>query len=329
MNIFKKNIYKEKEELEEKQGNIFTGLSLIFVFTFIIMAVILLNFIVDSNQIDSDNLASKDFAYIVQDYNKNIGILTREVIEDLSNEIIKNKIPSYNSHDEIKNNLQNLLNDKTANYHKNTGINFQSEILSVYNGEDPFHLNVKTLVEASKGKQEYNNVVETKISIEGLKDPLPFLMCSQHPTLFENGTKILYKDALTHYLSSNNLLNPEVYENASSSLFIRKCPLDPYEHHGDTYGMKNCIENGYFHESADGACYLCRLEGKPTCFHYGLEVFILPPPSFSSNQTSISGSDHVIYYDHYPGNSIVFYEENNVYEIIILDSSHGAKYGLN
>ncbi|MCL2687141.1 MAG: hypothetical protein FWE58_01225 [Methanobrevibacter sp.] len=329
MKIFKKNIHEEKDLNVEEYGNIFTGLAVLFVFTFIIMAVILMNFVVDSNQINSDNLASHEFNYVVQDYNKNIGIFGKNTIRDLANEVIKNKISSHNSADEIKNNLQTILNDKANDYYKNTGVNFKSEVLSVYNGEDPFHLNVKTLVTATKGKSEYNHVVETKISIEELKDPLPFLMCKEHPTLFENGTKIYYNDAISYYLSSKNLLNPEVYENATSPLFIRKCPFDPYEHHGNKYGMKNCIDNGYFHESADGGCYLCRLEGKATCFHYGLETFIVPQAVSSLNQSSISGSDHVIFYDNYPGDTIVFYEENGFYEILILDSSHGAKYGMN
>lgn len=82
--------------------------------------------------------------------------------------------------------------------------------------------------------------------------------------------------------------------------------------------MKNCIDNGCFHESVDGSCYLCRLEGKGTCPHNVTNL----------TYRSISGSDHVIYHDHYPGNSIEIYQENGIYEILILDDSHGAKYGM-
>jgi len=175
---------------------------------------------------------------------------------------------------------------------------------------------------------EYNHVVESIVFIEGEKDPLPFLMCKNHPTLVEESGKINYNDALSYYLAENNLLNPGVYENATAPLFIRKCPYDPYEHHGEGNVMKNCVDNGYFHESADGGCYLCRLEGKSICHHYGLETLIFPNKAANLTATSISGSDHVIFHDHYPGKAIEIYFEDSFYEILILDDSHGAKYGM-
>lgn len=313
-------------------GNIFTGLSILLVFSFILIAILLLNFTISSNNINTDSTISNNFNYIIEDYNKNIPILTKEVIGNLSNEIIKSRIPCYNAENMIKDRLQKSLDDTSGKYIKNNDVIIESEVLSVYNGEDPCHVNVKTLVTGKKGKMEYNHVVESVVSIEGEKDPLPFLMCKDHPTLVEEGRKISYNDALSYYLSMNSLLNPNVYENATAPLIIRKCPYDPYEHHGEGLCMKNCVDNGYFHESADGSCYLCRLEGKPGCPHYGLETFVLPHKVSNLNDTSIStsisGSDHVIYQDHYPGEAIEIYCENGLYEILILDDSHGEKYGM-
>ncbi|RBQ22830.1 hypothetical protein ALNOE001_15310 [Candidatus Methanobinarius endosymbioticus] len=52
----------------------------------------------------------------------------------------------------------------------------------------------------------------------------------------------------------NNLSNPKACENATAPLIIRKCIYDPYEQHGEGNCMKNCVDNGYFHESADCSC---------------------------------------------------------------------------
>ena len=327
-NNFSKNIKQKKSPIKCKKGNIFTGLTTLIVFSFILTSIILLNFTISSNNINTDASNSNSFNYLIEDYNRNIPISAKEVMKNLSEDTIKNHVPCYNSANMIKDQLQKVLNENNEKYKKNNGVIIESEVLSVYNGKDPYHINVKTLIHGQKGEMEYNNVVESEISIEGLKDPLPFLMCKDYPTLVENGTKISYNDALSHYLAINNLLNPDVYENATASLIIKRCPIDPYEQHGHEFCMKNCIENGYFHESADGSCYLCRLEGKGGCYHYGLEVLILPHKVSTLGDTSISGSDHVIFQDHYPGNSTSIYQADGLYEILILDDSHKAKYGM-
>jgi len=329
-NNIENNDYKDykRSVFFHDEGNVFTGLATLFVFLFILIAILLLNFTISTNNINTDSAVSNNFNYIIEDYNRNIPILSKEIIGNLSNEVIKSHVPCYNAENMIKDRLQNSLDDSSEKYIKNNNIIIESEVLSVYNGADPYHINVKTLVTGKKGKIEYNHVVESVVSIEGEKDPLPFLMCKDHPTLVENGTKISYNDALSYYLTKNGLLNPDVYKNATAPLIIRKCPYDPYEHHGEGLCMKNCVDNGYFHESADGSCYLCRLEGKGGCPHYGLETFISPHKVANLGDTSISGSDHVIYQDHYPGEAIEVYWENGLYEILILDDSHGAKYGL-
>lgn len=321
------NDYNERGFFSE-EGSVFTGLSTLFIFSFILITILLLNFTISLNNTNTDSEISNNFNYMIEDYNRNIPILTKEVIGNLSNEVIRNHVPCYNSANMIKDRLQNSLDDENGKYLKNNNIIIKSEVLGVYNGEDPYHINVKTLVTGKKGNMEYNNVVESVVSIEGEKDPLPFLICKDHPSLVENGSKINYNDGLSYYLRANNLLNPETYDNASSSLIIKKCPYDPYEHHGDGLCMKNCVDNGYFHESADGSCYLCRLEGKGGCPHYGLETFISPAKVINVTGESISGSDHVIFNDHYPGEAIQIYYENGFYEILILDSSHRAKYGM-
>jgi hypothetical protein len=116
--------------------------------------------------------------------------------------------------------------------------------------------------------------------------------------------------------------SPESYIEATAPLTIKKCPYDPYVHHGDPGVLKDCLDTGYFHESADGSCYLCRLEGKGKCPHYGMEVFIQPHTPLGNE--SLSCSDHVVFADHYNGEKI----DPNDWDSLILDSSHRKKYGL-
>ena len=120
----------------------------------------------------------------------------------------------------------------------------------------------------------------------------------------------------------HNFDSPESYIEATAPLNIKKCPYDPYVHHGDPGVLKDCLKNGYFHESADGSCYLCRLEGKGKCPHYGFEVFIQTHTPL--NNESLSCSDHVVFSDHYNGKKI----DENDWNSLILDDSHRKKYGL-
>jgi hypothetical protein len=67
--------------------------------------------------------------------------------------------------------------------------------------------------------------------------------------------------------------------------------------------MKNCLDNGYYHEIRDGACFLHRLEWLGLCPDYGMETFLLP--NHKLNQTGLiatSAPDHVIFEESYPGN---------------------------
>ncbi|MGZ7044672.1 MAG: hypothetical protein ACXVHM_08760, partial [Methanobacterium sp.] len=93
--------------------------------------------------------------------------------------------------------------------------------------------------------------------------------------------------------------------------------------------LKNCIDNGYYHESNDGACFLCRLEGKAICSHYGMETFIIPLAS--ANNTLFNApcsSDHVIFNDNYEGYALIYHSNSTGYYKLFLDNEHRAKYGL-
>ena len=166
---------------------------------------------------------------------------------------------------------------------------------------------------------------------------MPMLYCKNHG-LEHNDTSYKYGNSLSEFLRENGVANYSNYINASSPFIIRKCPYDPYKHHGDNGGiiMKNCRDNCYYHESRDGACYLCRLEGKCGCEHYGFETFINPHKTNETGLVSACGSDHVIFSDDaYPGVEVIYSREisgiggEESYEILYLDPhGHKVKYGM-
>ncbi|KZX17616.1 hypothetical protein [Methanobrevibacter filiformis] len=316
----------------DNKGNIFAIGSILLIIPIILIAIMILNLSIDSSQINTNSIASNSFNYEIEDYRRNIGIIGYETIENLSEEAIETKIAISDSREEIKKKLQEKLDEKSNQYYNNSNTQIKASVLYVDNNEDPFHITIKTELSGVKDNQEYQEIIENNISIIGLKDPLPPLICGNDSnfTIDENG-KYNYGNSLFNYLNAKNTTNPQEYINATSPATIKPCPYDPYIQHGVGVTMKNCVDNGYYHESADGSCYLCRLEGKGYCYHYGMETFIIVNKSSSNTLIkSTSASDHVIFgYDSYPGESIVFYrEENSLNNIIILDDSHKAKYGL-
>ena len=180
----------------------------------------------------------------------------------------------------------------------------------------------KELRNMVKDNEKLTKVIEKNASVEGLRDPLPIAKLTIASGILTYDDTYHYKTALSAYILLHNLDSPESYIEATAPLTIKKCPYDPYVHHGDPGVLDDCLKKGYFHESADGSCYLCRLEGKGKCSHYGVEVFIQTHTPF--NNESVSCSDHVVFSDHYNGQKI----DPNDWDSLILDSSHRKKYGL-
>jgi hypothetical protein len=238
-----------------------------------------------------------------------------------------------------------------GNYQKNSGVNVICIIKSVDSGSDPFEVEVNSTIVVLKDNITYNHKINQNISILGvypqdrfstdsqgsasIPDPLPFIKCKKFGGLSIKNGRINYGSSLTKYLREED--GSKVYENASSPYYIRKCPYDPYQSHGNSSQyktIKNCIDNGYYHESNDGSCLLCRLEGKSTCKHYGFETFVKLAPSQNQNTTRAPCSiDHVIFscgnfYEHYPGESVEYYLNGNISSVIFLDNGHKTKYGV-
>lgn len=306
----------------DNRGNIITGTTLILVASLILMVIFIINSI---NYMESENInsiSSDNFKYIIKDYNNNLAQLGRDSLAEETEKVYFSHIV-HDSREDVKKILNKKLKVVNEEYRQKYGIDIRSEVISVESTDSPWKVLFKVRVKADKDSQQFNGILESNCSIEGLKDPLPY---AKLPKIYYNinndGKKIHYFEGLAQYLRAHNIKSYESYILATSPLYIKKCPYDPYIHHGDGNTLKECLKEGYFHESADGSCYLCRIEGKGVCPHYGMEVFIQTHTPLTNE--SVSCSDHVVFHDHYTGEKLNKLDINS----LILDNSHAKKYGL-
>lgn len=305
----------------DSNGNIIVGTTAILIVALLLISIFVITtitFIKDSN---IESQSNDNFKYIIDDYSANLEILGRDAIAEATQKIY-NGLHISDSGDQIKKNLNNILERKNMEYKEKYDIDLSSEVISVEPTDSPWHVLFKVKLNGKKSNEQFSQIIERNASIEGLRDPLPIAKLTIASGIMAYGDKIHYKTALSAYMLIHDFDSPESYIEATAPLTIKKCPYDPYVHHGDPGVLKDCLDTGYFHESADGSCYLCRLEGKGKCPHYGMEVFIQTHTPLGNE--SLSCSDHVVFADHYNGEKI----DPNDWDSLILDSSHRKKYGL-
>ena len=305
----------------DSKGNIIVGTAAILIVSLLLICIFVaasINYIQNEN-IDSQN--NDNFKYIVDDYTQNLEVLAREAIDEATQKVF-NGLPVLDSENQIKKNLNQILDEKNDEYEKRYGVRISSQTLSVENTDSPWKLLFKVKLNIEKDGEKFSRIVEKNASVEGLRDPLPIAKLTVLSGILTYDNQIHYKTALSAYMLLHNFDSPESYIEATAPLYIEKCPYDPYVHHGDPGVLDDCLSKGYFHESADGSCYLCRLEGKGKCPHYGFEVFIQTHTPLKNE--SLSCSDHVVFADHYNGEKI----DPDDWNSLILDSSHRKKYGL-
>lgn len=305
----------------DSKGNILVGSVAILIISLLIIAIFIITSI---NYLENENIELKsnnNFKYIIDDYSRNLEVLGRDAIADATQKVY-NGLPVFNSENQIKKNLNKKLEEKNKEFENKYGVRISSEVLSVENSGSPWKILFKVKLKVKKDNINYSNIIEKNASIEGLRDPLPLAKLTIASGILTYDNKIHYKNAIAGYMVIHHFKSPESYIEATAPLYITKCPYDPYTHHGDPGVLDDCLKKGYFHESADGSCYLCRLEGKGKCPHYGFEVFIQTHTPIKNE--SLSCSDHVVFADHYNGEKI----DPNDWDSLILDSSHRKKYGL-
>ncbi|AMK16181.1 hypothetical protein [Methanobrevibacter olleyae] len=335
---YKKNKNNENEKLiskdfiNDENGNISIIISSLVLISFLILSVVVLNTAINQMNENKEDISSSQYQYIMNDYIRNIPLIEREALKELSEEVIKNRRACIDSKRDLKEMIDEKLRVKNQEYWENYNVYINSYIVSIENTSNPFSYKFKSYISSVKGEYSFENIASDDVDCINLKDPIPLLYCKNYYGISYNETSYNYGNSLSEFLRVNEVENYSYYINASSPFIVKKCPYDPYKHHGDDNGkvMKNCRDNGYYHESRDGACYLCRLEGKSGCEHYGFETFINPQKTNETNLVSACGSDHVIFSDDiYPGVEVIYYSEEGLNEILYLDPhGHKLKYGM-
>ncbi len=322
----------KKEFLDDEKGNFSIIITSLILIGFLLLSIIVLNTAINQEMENGEIVSSNNFQYIVNDYIRNLPLIEHESLEELSEEVMKNKRPCLDSKRDLKEMVDEKLSAKNQEYYDNYNIQINSSLIAIENTSNPFSYKFKAHVSCVKGDYSFERIVSSDVDCINLKDPVPLLYLKDYYGLSYNDSSYSYGNSLSEFLRENDVENYSYYINASSPLIIRKCPYDPYKHHGDDNGkvMKNCRDNGYYHESRDGACYLCRLEGKGGCEHYGFETFINPQKTNETGRVSACGSDHVIFSDDiYSGVEVIYNSENGLNEILYLDPhGHKVKYEM-
>ncbi len=295
-----------------------TAILIVALLLICIFVISCINYIQNEN---IDSVQNDNFKYLIDDYTQNLEISQRDAIAKATQKIF-NGLHIFNSENQIKKNLNEILDEKNKEYEEKYGVKITSEVLSVENTDSAWKILFKTRLNVQKDNEKFSKIIEKNATIEGLRDPLPLAKLTIASGILTYDDKIHYQEGLSAYMLLHQFDSPESYIEATAPLYIKKCPYDPYIHHGDPGVLDDCLKQGYFHESADGSCYLCRLEGKGKCPHYGFEVFIQTHTPLKNE--SLSCSDHVVFADHYNGQKI----DPDDWNSLILDSSHQKKYGL-
>ncbi len=310
---------------KNQKGYIINATTLLLLIPLSIIGITIINQNNSINETTVHSIHSKTINYQTKDIKQNMNSEIKETLIQTTNKIITTKTPLKNSTEY----LINELNRKMKEIYKTKNIIVTITDIKT-NPDDSFQIKVQYTIKIEKEriKQEEENT--EYIDIEKLSDPIPHLETKQYETLKHDQNTIKYENQLQKYLKNKKLNNTEIYQNATSPYYITKCPYTPYTQHKNKNIIKNCLQNKYYHESKDGACYLCRLEGKSNCPHYGIETFI-QPNSIELNNTTINATcsiDHVIFNENsYPGENKTYAEYNNSSYYIILDNAHSKKYG--
>lgn len=306
----------------DNNGNLIITFTFILIVIILIVGVLILSSSIYMYNEKTNSISSSNFQYQIEDYKRNIPTITYESLNETIIDIIKDKKELKNSRLYLKGRINEKLDNLNDVYYRNYGLIIDSEVTSIENTNDnPFTIKVSTSLSIKKNNDSYNSNDVYTVPITGLYDPLPHIKLKNYNLDYDNEF-INFKQSLKDYLNTFHLNNTDAYINATSPSKIKECPYNPYINHGIDNLTGNCINNGYYHESSDGSCIFCRMEGKGNCSHYGLETFIV---CHVLKNSSITSSDHVIFGDNpYPGDAINF----NNSDFIYLDSGHKDKYGI-
>ena len=211
----------------DEKGNMIVGTTAILVVALILICIFVVSSINYINNQNIDSETNDNFKYIVDDYSTNLEISGREAIAQATEKVYSG-LPVLNSNNQIKKNLNKILNEKNEEYDKKYGIKITSETQSVENTDSPWKLLFKVKLNVEKGNEKFSKIIEKNASVEGLRDPLPIAKLTVLSGILTYDDKIHYKTALAGYMLLHHFDSPESYIEATAPLTMKKCPYDPY-----------------------------------------------------------------------------------------------------
>ena len=267
-----------------------------------------------------ENIQDNKLTIVTNDFQREIPLLTRKSMNNLTLSVIINRKPLVNATEELITDINYKLKEKEVFYEKNMGCIISCNVTDIKTSKtNPFQLEVSYKID-SKFREDSNISQGKKIYVELVDDEYPVY----DPFAILKADTALSND-IVYYNQITQLENSGVYDNAISGCVIKPCPYTNYEEHGNNNTtILNCINNHYYHESHDGLCIFCRLENKTSCLDYGIETFVIPTKNEEKAPVSI---DHVLLNDtegQYMGQVHIL--DNNT--ILYLDNDHKNKYGL-
>ena len=206
----------------DSKGNIIVGTAAILIVSLLLICIFVaasINYI-QNEHIDSQN--NDNFKYIVDDYTQNLEVLAREAIDEATQKVF-NGLPVLDSENQIKKNLNEILDEKNDEYEKRYGVRISSQTLSVENTDSPWKLLFKVKLNIEKDGEKFSRIVEKNASVEGLRDPLPIAKLTVLSGILTYDNQIHYKTALSAYMLLHNFDSPESYIEATAPLTMKKC----------------------------------------------------------------------------------------------------------
>ena len=199
----------------DNKGNIITGTTVILIVSIVLIVIFIVNSINYMENENIDSISNDNFKYIIEDYNKNLEQLGRDSIAEETDRLYHAHF-IHDSRKDIKKIMNNKLKDVNSEYKKKYGVNIRSEVLSVESTDSPWKVLFKVRLKADMNNEQFNGIIESNSSIEGLNDPLPYAML---PKLYNNinhdSKTIYYFEALAKYLRLHNVKSYESYILAS------------------------------------------------------------------------------------------------------------------
>ena len=185
-----------KDFLEDNDGNLSIIVTSLLLIGFLILSIIILNTAISQESENKEVVSSNNYQYILDDYIRNLPLIEHEAMEDLSEEVIKNKRPCLDSKSDLKKIIDLKLSEKNQEYYNNYHIQINSSLIAIENTSNPFSYKFKTQIFSVKGDYSFERIVSSDVDCIGLKDPVPLLYLKSHYGLTYNETSYSYAKKL-------------------------------------------------------------------------------------------------------------------------------------